>query len=75
MPGSVNEQVELLAATRINVSPTHGLYTDQSFELEEYMDASMQQPLCETEDYQGIRDVLSVIRDRETIEPLHKSDG
>jgi len=67
MPRWVDEQVELLAATRLNVSPTHGIYTDPSFELEEYMDASMQQPLCETEDYQGIRDVLSVIRDRETI--------
>jgi uncharacterized protein (DUF1015 family) len=68
MPGSVKEQVELLAATRLNVSPTHGLYTDKSFELEKYMDESMQQPLCETEDYQGTRDVLSVIRDARTIE-------
>ena len=68
MPRSVDEQVALLAATRLNVSPTHGLYTDKSFELEKYMDASIQQPLCETEDYQGIRDVLSVIRDPRTIE-------
>ena len=68
MPGSVDEQVALLAATRLNASPTHGLYTDKSFELEKYMDASIQQPLCETEDYQGIRDVLSVIRDPRTIE-------
>ena len=29
MPGSVDEQVELLAATRLNASPTHGLYTDR----------------------------------------------
>jgi len=68
MPGSVNDQLALLAATRLNVSPTHGLYTDPCFELEEFMDQSMQQPICETEDYQGIRDVLSVIRDRPTIE-------
>lgn len=68
MPGSVDEQVALLATTRLNVSPTHGLYTDKSFELEKYMDASMYQPLCETEDYQGTRDVLSVIRDPRTIE-------
>ena len=62
MPGSVDEQVSLLAATRLNASPTHGLYTDETFELEELMDKSMQTPICETEDYQGIRDVLSVIR-------------
>ena len=68
MPRSVNEQVELLAATRLNVSPTHGLYTDEKFELEEYMDQSMQQPICETENYQGTRDVLSVIREPRIIE-------
>ena len=68
MPRSVNEQVELLAATRLNVSPTHGLYTDKEFELEKYMDQSMQLPICETEDYQGTRDVLSVIRDPRIIE-------
>jgi uncharacterized protein (DUF1015 family) len=67
MPGSVNEQVELLAATRLNASPTHGLYTDATFELEKHMDASMEGPICETEDYQGIRDVLGVISDPEVI--------
>jgi uncharacterized protein (DUF1015 family) len=49
MPRSVNDQVELLATTRLNVSPTHGLYTDKSFELEADMDQSMQQPICQTE--------------------------
>ena len=68
MPGSVAGQIELLAATHLNVSPTHGLYTDDAFELEKYMDESMQQPLCEAEDYQGIRDVLSVIRDKRIID-------
>jgi uncharacterized protein (DUF1015 family) len=67
MPRSVQEQTELLNATRLNVSPTHGLYTDETFALETYMDQSMQQPLYETEDYQGIRDVLSVIRDERII--------
>ena len=68
MPRSVDEQIELLAATRLNVSPTHGLYTDESFELEKYMDESMQRPICETEDYQGIRDVLGIIRDPRIID-------
>ena len=67
MPGSVDEQVALLAATRLNASPTHGLYSDETFELEKFMDDSMQCPICETEDYQGIRDVLGVIRDPEII--------
>jgi uncharacterized protein (DUF1015 family) len=68
MPRSVDEQVELLAATRLNVSPTHGLYTDKNFELEADMDQSMQQPICQTESYQGTRDVLSVIREPRVIE-------
>jgi uncharacterized protein (DUF1015 family) len=67
MPGSVDEQVELLAATRLNASPTHGLYSDETFELEKFMDADMQCPICETEDYQGIRNVMGVIRDPKTI--------
>ena len=68
MPGSVDEQVALLAATRLNASPTHGLYPDETLELDKLMDESMHRPICETEDYQGIRDVLGVIRDPEAIE-------
>lgn len=67
MPKAVNDRVELLDQTDLNVSPTHGLYSDPNFELEKYMDESMQNPLYETEDYQGVRDVLSVIQDREVI--------
>jgi len=68
MPKSVDEQIELLAATRLNVSPTHGLYTDENFELEKHMDESMRHPVCEAEDYQGLRDVLSVVRDKRIID-------
>ena len=72
MPRSVDEQVALLAATRLNSSPTHGLYTDEKFELEDIMDASMEHPICQAEDYQGTRDVLSVISDPEVIERFRK---
>ncbi len=68
MPRSVDEQVALLAATRLNVSPTHGLYTDENFELEADMDQSMQQPVCQVESYQGTREVLSVIREPRVIQ-------
>lgn len=67
MPFSVKDRMQMLAATQLNVSPTHGLYTDPSFEIEKYLDESMQAPLCETEDYQGVRDVLSVIHDARVI--------
>ncbi|MES2731837.1 MAG: DUF1015 domain-containing protein [Bacteroidota bacterium] len=67
MPGSVNDRTELLEKTLLNASPTHGLYTDTAFELESYMDESILSPLYETEDYQGVREVLSVIHDAEVI--------
>lgn len=67
MPHSVNDRVELLNRTELNVSPTHGLYTDVAHSIEHYMDESMLNPIYETEDYQGVRDVLSVIHDASVI--------
>jgi uncharacterized protein (DUF1015 family) len=63
IPHSVNDRTALLAATQLHVSPTHGLYTDPDFELEHYMDESILNPIYETEDYQGVKDVLAVIQD------------
>lgn len=67
IPKSVNDRIELLRKTELNVSPTHGLYTDASFELEKYMDEAIQRPIYEAEDYQGVRDVLAVIHDAKII--------
>ncbi len=72
IPGSVNDRIDILTETELNVSPTHGLYTDDSFVLEQYMDESMLQPIYESEDYQGVRDVLSVIHDAEVIKKFIK---
>lgn len=63
MPYSVEDRISVLDHTQINVSPTHGLYTDPSHEIEQYMDEAMLHPLYETEDYQGVRDVFAVIHD------------
>lgn len=67
IPKAVNDRIELLEKTELNVSPTHGLYTDPGFTLEPYLDEAMTQPLYETEDYQGVRDVLAVIHDAAVI--------
>ena len=67
IPGSVNDRTELLEKTRLQTSATHGLYTDPDFQLEKYMDESMLAPIYETEDYQGARDVLSLIQDVDVI--------
>lgn len=68
IPKAVNDRVELLEKTSLQVSPTHGLYTDTSFELERYMDEAITNPIYSTEDYQGVRDVLAVIHDASIIQ-------
>lgn len=68
IPKSVNDRIELLEKTELNVSPTHGLYTDKEYQLEKYMDEAITNPLLEAEDYQGVRDVLAVIHDANVIQ-------
>ena len=67
MPHSVNDRIEVLEETQLNVSPTHGLYFDKDFELEHYMDECVKNPIYSSEDYQGVRDVLGVIHDHAII--------
>ncbi len=69
LPASVSDRAALLARTAFQTSATHGLYRDEDFELERYLDEAMQSPLYETaEDYQGARDVLAVIQDAAVIQ-------
>jgi uncharacterized protein (DUF1015 family) len=67
IPQAVNDRIEILEASQLNVSPTHGLYTDPNHILEGYMDDAIQQPIYEAEDYQGVRDVLGIIHDVDII--------
>lgn len=68
IPNAVTDRIEILEKTELNVSATHGLYTDPDFELERYMDEAIRNPSLETEDYQGVRDVMAVIHDAIIIE-------
>ncbi len=68
IPKAVNDRIDLLERTELHVSPTHGLYTDPSHELEKYMDEAITAPIYEGEDYQGVRDVLAVIQDANVIQ-------
>ncbi|MEQ8582978.1 MAG: DUF1015 domain-containing protein [Marinoscillum sp.] len=72
MPFSVDDRKQLLHETQLNVSPTHGLYTDGEKEIEKYLDESMKAPIYESEDYQGVRDVLSVIQDAKIIRRIQE---
>ncbi len=69
LPASVSDRAALLARTEFQTSATHGLYRDDDFSLEPYLDEAMRTPLYETEeDYQGARDVLAVIQDAGVIQ-------
>jgi uncharacterized protein (DUF1015 family) len=68
IPKAVNDRIELLEKTELHVSPTHGLYTDPTHRLEKYMDEAISNPVYETEDYQGVRDVMAVIHDATIIQ-------
>jgi uncharacterized protein (DUF1015 family) len=68
IPSAVNDRIELLGKTELHVSPTHGLYTDPNFTLEKYMDEAIASPLYVSENYQGVRDVLSLIHDAKVIQ-------
>ena len=67
MPRSVFDRKEILKNTLFHVSPTHGLYTDPEYKLEALMEESMQSPIYESEDYQGVLNVVSVIHDQQVI--------
>lgn len=67
---AVENRKELLKETEICTSPTHGLYNDPSYELESLMVESMKSPLYDVTDYQGVRDVISVIQEDEAIKKI-----
>ncbi|WKN41981.1 DUF1015 domain-containing protein [Tunicatimonas pelagia] len=68
IPSSVNDRADLLAATQLHASPTHGLYTDAEHRLEPLIDQSMTQVIYEAEDYQGVRDMFGMITDSQVIQ-------
>ncbi|EKB48155.1 DUF1015 domain-containing protein [Cecembia lonarensis] len=69
---AVNDRIDLLRATQFQPSPTHGLYEDPLQVLEPFMDAAIEDPIYELEDYQGVREVLGVIQDVPTIKQFLK---
>mgnify|MGYP000147385685 CR=1 FL=1 len=64
---AVGDRMDLLRETLFQSSPTHGLYEDSENQLERFMDAAMESPLYEVEDYQGVREVVAVIQDADVI--------
>ena len=72
MPTAVADRVNLLKEIELNTSATHGLYSDPSFKLDKILDESISDPIIEVEDYQGVKEVLSVVHDVEAIREFVK---
>jgi uncharacterized protein (DUF1015 family) len=72
LSASVQERAELLGKMRMNVVPTHGLYEDNGFRLEEIMDAYIAQPLYEYEDIQNVKNVFAMITQKTEIDSFGK---
>jgi uncharacterized protein (DUF1015 family) len=70
---SVQDRIDILSETQLNASPTHGMYTDADRTIESLLDEAIRSPIYETEDYQGVRDVFSVIHDAQSIHKIRDS--
>ena len=68
IPDAVNDRLNLLENIQMNTSPTHGIYSDLDLVLEKYMDESIKNPVYETIDYQGVKDIMSIISDTQIID-------
>ncbi|WP_373523921.1 DUF1015 domain-containing protein [Aquiflexum sp.] len=64
---AVADRTNLLRSTEFQPSPTHGLYEDLDHLLEPYMDAAIEDPIYDLEDYQGVREVMGLIQDARII--------
>jgi uncharacterized protein (DUF1015 family) len=67
IPSSLNGTLEVLENSLMNVTPTHGLYSDSEHQLEKFMDESMSNPLYEVKDDQGVLNKISLIQDKKII--------
>jgi uncharacterized protein (DUF1015 family) len=68
IPSSSDATIDLLENSLMNMTPTHGLYSDPEHLVEKFMDESISNPMYEVKDEKGILNKLSVIQDRITIE-------
>jgi uncharacterized protein (DUF1015 family) len=68
IPSALQERKEVLENSEMNVCPTHGLYSDPEKALEKYMDESMEIPIYDVRDSNGVVNRLAIIHDKKVIE-------
>ncbi len=72
IPSSVEDRVNLLSKTLLNVSPTHGFYDDPTFELENVLQPFFKNPLMRYLDYQNVINKFNIIQQRKIIEKIQQ---
>jgi uncharacterized protein (DUF1015 family) len=68
IPSSLHGRLEVLENSEMNISPTHGLYSDPQHLLEKHMDESMKVPIYEFTDSSGVINKIGIIHDKKVIE-------
>lgn len=68
LPAAVASRSTLIETLGMQVTPTHGLYSDPYFRLEAMMEEYMVQPLLDTVDAQGVRVQLSMATHKQDLE-------
>jgi uncharacterized protein (DUF1015 family) len=70
IPASVEDRVQLLSKTLLNVSPTHGFYDDPAFELENVLQPFFKNPYMRYVDYQNVINKFNIVQQRKIIEKV-----
>ncbi|MBX3102648.1 MAG: DUF1015 domain-containing protein [Bacteroidetes bacterium] len=68
LPAAAEARSELIEQLGMQVTPTHGLYSDPYFRLEAIMEEYMMQPLLDCIDFQGVRVQFSMATHKQDLE-------
>lgn len=66
----VENIVDLLENTKLNIAPTHGIYEDNQFQVEKILDQHMQNHIYKYIDYQGVENIFGIIHDKKDIDDI-----
>ena len=72
LPARVAQRAELLQQMQMQLTPTHGLYSDPYFRLEPLLAAYMEAPLMDATDFQGVRSQLSMAVHRKDLDRMRE---
>lgn len=72
LPAGVEARRRGLEECQLQVTPTHGLYSDPYYRIEELLDAYQQSPLLDATDFQGVRSSLSMAAHKQDLDLMRE---